>query len=394
MTHRKISPRMVLAGTALLTLTACEEPLDWDLRNQVGNGAATSNAALNATAERPQPDSRGIISYPGYQVAVARRGDTVSSLAARIGANANQLANFNGIKPDDILRDGEIVALPGRVAEPAGGPIRPINGVDITTIAGTAIDKADAQTVTTSTLQPSPIQQTSVEPIRHKVERGETAFTIARLYNVSVRSLAEWNSLDSNFTVREEQFLLIPVAMPGQKNEPFDAGAAAGTTIVTTPGSGSPTPTPPSASKPLPDEKTVPVSEPVKTTASAPDLGAEQTKSNARMGYPVQGSIIRDYEKGKNEGIDIAAKTGSAVKSAADGVVAAITQDTRGTSIIVLKHPDNLLTVYSNIDAVTVKKGARVKRGQKIAQVSKGAAALHFEIRKGTDSTDPIPYLN
>ncbi|WP_120501032.1 M23 family metallopeptidase [Roseovarius sp. EL26] len=392
MTHRRVSPRIMLAGSALLALTACEEPLDWDLRNQVGNGAATSNAALGATADRPQPDARGIISYPGYQVAVARRGDTVNSLAARIGANASQLASFNGVKPEDNLRDGEVLALPGRVAEPSGGPIQPNGNVDISTLAGSAIDKADSQTVKTSTLSPSPIQQTGVEPIRHKVERGETAFTIARLYNVSVRSLSEWNGLDSNFTVREGQFLMIPVALPGKKNEPFDAGAA--TVTTSTPGSGSPTPTPPSASKPLPDEKTVPVSEPVKTTTIAPDLGAEQSKSTARMGYPVQGNIVRDYEKGKNEGIDIAAKAGSAVKSAADGVVAAVTQDTRGTSIIVIKHPGNLLTVYSNIDAVAVKKGGAVNRGQKIAQISKqGAEALHFEIRKGTDSTDPIPYL-
>lgn len=390
MTHRRASLRLCLAGSALLTLTACEEPLDWDLRNQVGNGAATSNAAINATADRPQPDSRGIISYPGYQVAVAQRGDTVNSVAARIGANPAQLADFNGMQPNDSLREGEILALPGRVSEPAGGPIRPADGVDISTLAGSAIDKADAQNVQTTTLQPAPVKQSGVEPIRHKVERGETAFSIARLYNVSVRSLAEWNSLDANFTVREGQFLLIPVALPDKKNEPFDAGSA----VVTTPGSGSPTPTPPSASKPLPDEKTIPVAKPVETKTIAPDLGAEQSKSNARMGYPVQGNIVRDYEAGKNEGIDIAAKAGTPVKSAADGVVAAVTQDTRGTSIVVLKHPGNLLTVYSNVDGVAVKKGATVKRGQKLAQVSKnGPAALHFEVRKGTKSTDPIPYL-
>ena len=36
-------------------------------------------------------------SYPGYQVAVARRGDTAASVAARIGLSASELANYNAI---------------------------------------------------------------------------------------------------------------------------------------------------------------------------------------------------------------------------------------------------------------------------------------------------------
>ena len=48
--------------------------------------------------------------------------------------------------------------------------------------------------------------------MRHKVERGETAFTIARLYNVPIKALAEWNGLGADFGIRSGQFLLIPVA--------------------------------------------------------------------------------------------------------------------------------------------------------------------------------------
>ena len=116
----------LLAGTAILMLTACsDQPLDFDLRGAFGNAPSTAEAAANATANRPEPDSRGIISYPGYQVAVARRGDTVASLASRIGVDPRELARYNGIQTGDLLRDGEVVALPGRVAEPSGGPITP-----------------------------------------------------------------------------------------------------------------------------------------------------------------------------------------------------------------------------------------------------------------------------
>ena len=384
-------PVPILAGTAAcLLLTACDEPLDLDLRGGIGGRLDTADAARTATADRPAADQRGIISYPGYQVAVARRGDTVASLAARIGGNAEEIARFNGIQTGDRLRKGEIVALPSRVAEPAGGPIQPPEGVDITSLAGNAIEEADSQRIESSTLAPA---QTGVEPIRHKVERGETAYTIARLYDVSVRSLAEWNGLGSDFAVREGQFLLIPVALPGETTEGFEEGQNA---AVTAPGTGSPTPEPPSASRPLPKDDTEPAAEPVKTTA-APDLGESQSQSassNARMMMPVQGDIIREYAKGKNDGIDIAASPGTSVKAAASGVVAAITEDTNGIPIIVVKHPDNLLTVYSNVGNVAVKKGDSVGRGDKLAEIRRdGTAALHFEVREGFDSVDPTPYL-
>lgn len=386
----RLTPAPLLAGTALLTLSACDEPLDVDLRGAFGEAPSTAEAARNATADRPAPDKRGIISYPGYQVAVAQRGDTLSSLADRIGADVNTLARFNGMQPGDTLRKGEVIALPNRVSEPAGGPIQPPDRVDITTLAGDAIASADTQPVQTITLDPA--AQVGVEPIRHKVERGESAYTIARLYNVSIRSLAEWNGLGSDFAVREGQFLLIPVAKPGEKTEPFNPDEGLKTEP---PGAGTPTPTPPSASKPLPSEATKPAAEPVKT-AAAPDLSQSQSKSTSstRMGYPVQGDIIREYAKGKNDGIDISASPGTSVKAAADGVVAAITKDTNDVPIIVVKHADNLLTVYSNVGKVAVKKGDTISRGAKLAEIrSEGTAAVHFEVREGFDSVDPIPYL-
>ncbi|WP_363319845.1 peptidoglycan DD-metalloendopeptidase family protein [Roseovarius sp.] len=371
-------------------LAGCDKPLDLDLRGAFGNAPSTAEAARNATVARPEPDSRGIISYPGYQVAVAQRGDTVATLAARIGANAQEIARFNGVQTGDPLRPGEVIALPGRVAEPIGGPIQPPSGVDISTLASGAIQRADSQKVETSTLAPA--ARVGVEPVRHQVARGETAFTIARLYDVSIRSLADWNGLGPDFAVREGQFLLIPVALPGEDTVPFDPRD---TTAVTAPGVGSPTPTPPSAAKPLPDEETVPKAAPVKTTA-APDLGKTQTAAQSgRMAFPVKGDIVREYAKGRNDGIDISATPGATVKAADDGLVAAITEDTNGIPIIVIKHAGNLLTVYSNISGLAVAKGDNVKRGQKLAEIRRdGSPALHFEVRDGFDSVDPMRYLN
>ncbi len=379
--------RFATGAAALALLAGCEGPFDYDLRGNVG-GFSTADAAIGATTSRPAPDARGVISYPTYQVAVAQRGDSVTDVANRVGLPVAELARFNGLQPNDSLREGEVIALPRQVGA--------ASNVDIATIAGTAIDEApDTGSVRTTTLQPAqsaPVAAPVVsgpEPVRHKVKRGETAYTISRLYQVSVESLAEWNGLGSDFTVREGQFLLIPV-----KDQPAPRGAtpaaAATATAVTQPGQGSPTPTPPSATQPLPEENVQPLVEAPDVTAEAPT-----SQSSSALSLPVSGRIIRTYEKGKNEGIDIAAAPGTAVNAAEAGTVAAITADADQVPIIVVRHQNDLLTVYANVDAITVKKGDRVRRGQKIAALRGGDNSyVHFEVRKGFESVDPEPYLN
>ncbi len=357
--------------------------LDWDLRG--GNGALdTSGAALRATEARPTPDGRGVISYPGYQVAVARRGDTVTSVAARVGLNADELGRYNALKPTDMLREGEVLALPRRVGDGTPGLIgAPAGGgaVDVSAIATTALDRVDTGAA------PTGAKPSGTEPVRHLVRRGETAFSIARTYNISAKALGEWNGLGSDLNVREGQYLIIPTVAQAATLPP--------TEIITKPGDGTPTPTPPSAAKPLPAEKTVPAATKPKDTPASPDLAKDRTvASSAKMAMPVAGSIVRPYAKGKNEGIDISAAAGTAVKAADAGTVAAITKNTEQTPIIVLRHAGNLLTVYAGVDAITVKKGDKVARGQTIAKLKASSSPfLHFEVRKGVESTDPAPFL-
>lgn len=393
--HIHTAPRLRLLwlGGAIAALSACTptsggspfDGMDWDLRN--GPGVLdTSDAALQATERRPAPDARGVISYPGYQVAVARRGDTVASVAARVGISSDELARYNAIMPTDPLRDGEVIALPRRIADSGqGGGMMTSAGaspspVDVSSIATTALDRVGAPTPPATT-RPS----SGGEPVRHQVRRGETAFSIARSYNISAKALGEWNGLGPNLDVREGQYLIIPLAS--------DARPPATTQAVSPPGAGSATPTPPSATRPLPTEQTTPAATAAKETPASPDLGAQRSTAT-RLLMPVQGSIIRPYAKGRNDGIDISASAGTEVKAAANGTVAAITTDTAQTPIIVVRHADNLLTVYAGVDAITVKKGDTVSRGQTIAKVRAGTPSfLHFEVRRGVDSTDPVAFL-
>ena len=348
MTHRLPALRgLLLAGTALALLSACQETaLDWDMRDLGGNTLDTT-ASIQRIPIRPEPDARGVISYPNYQVAVARRGDTVRTIAERLALDPVTLGKYNGVNPDAALRDGEIIALPVRVEGQLTTGFTSATGVDVTSLASSAIDRAGPQQ---SGISETPLDSpaaapapTGVEPLRHQVKRGETAYIISRLYGIPVQDLAEWNGLDADFTVREGQFLLIPQgsATPSPQTRP---------TTTSQPGTGTVTPTPPSASTPLPAEtvSTAPVA-----TPAAPDLG-QTAASDAPFIYPVSGSIIRAYSKGRNDGIDIGAPVGTPVKAAAAGSVAAITKDTNGVAIVVIRHANNLLTVYTNLDNLTV----------------------------------------
>ncbi len=120
---RTAAIRFLTLGTALGVLAACSDTgaLDWDLRPDGPGTYSTAEAARSATANRPAPDARGVISYPGYQVAVARRGDTVASVAARVGVPPAELASYNAVSPDAVLNDGEVLALPRRVGESTPG---------------------------------------------------------------------------------------------------------------------------------------------------------------------------------------------------------------------------------------------------------------------------------
>jgi murein DD-endopeptidase MepM/ murein hydrolase activator NlpD len=379
--------RYASAATAALILASCgpNGSFDPDLRGLMRGSLDTAQAAAVAQP-RPQPDSRGLISYPDYQVAVARQGDTVSTIAARLGVNAGELARHNAIDATAPLTPGAIIALPRRVA-----PGTPAAGAPaIVSNTGQVSDPFAGQGVRQPTVPPAESTAaaapaaTGPQPKQHQVASGETAWSIARKYDVSVADLAQWNGLPESMTLRVGQRLLIPVA--GQS--PATRQAA-----VTAPGAGSPTPRPPSSAEPLPAEKTQPASKPVEKP-DAPDLGATRTASSSggKFLMPAKGSIIRTYQKGRNDGIDISAPVGTSIKAAGNGSVAAITRDTDGVPIVVVRHDGNLMTVYAGLDNLAVSKGAKVSAGQSLG-TSNTSGILHFEVRKGFESVNPEDYI-
>jgi murein DD-endopeptidase MepM/ murein hydrolase activator NlpD len=127
-------------------------------------------------------------------------------------------------------------------------------------------------------------------------------------------------------------------------------------------------------------------------------LGGEKP----RFYWPVRGNVISSYgSKGsgkQNDGINITAPHGTAVKAAAAGLVVYSGEDLGGLGhLILIRHSGNYHTAYAHVDNKLVKTGDRVALGQAIANVGKTGNVttpqLHFEIREGKKPVNPDGFL-
>jgi hypothetical protein len=97
-------------------------------------------------------------------------------------------------------------------------------------------------------------------------------------------------------------------------------------------------------------------------------------------------------------GVDYKARTGTAVKAPAAGVVRRVWWDVGGGRMLAITHSDRLETRYAHLSAVSVKAGQVIAAGQVVAfSGSTGAYVtgphLHFETWVDGRHTDPVPLV-
>ncbi len=232
--------------------------------------------------------------------------------------------------------------------------------------------------------------------VYHTVKRGQTLYRIGHVYRVDVNRVARINRLTDRSQLEVGQRLFIPGAS-SIKYVPATVVARSKTSVKL--------PT----SKPKRTTNTRTVRPPV--TARSPKPVAVNTSRLARRGkskaakgtfiWPVRGSVFKKFgTKGShaNKGIEVAAPVGSAIVAAAAGKVTYSGDGITGFgNLIILKHDDSYFTVYGFNQANLVKSGSFVSQGQKIALAGRpptgGQARLHFEIRRGKEAVNPVPFL-
>jgi len=98
-----------------------------------------------------------------------------------------------------------------------------------------------------------------------------------------------------------------------------------------------------------------------------------------------------------HQGLDFPAETGTAIYSAAGGVVVSQETHPQYGNLIEVDHGNDLLTRYAHVSRSFVKKGDLIKRGQKIAEVGNTGRStgphLHFEVLVRGVAQDPQKFL-
>ena len=364
-----ISKKGIILILVSTTILSCRSNINSKTEYQFGN-----NSNYGSILERPLPDNRGIITYKDYQILVASGNETVKEISNRLNIDSDRLASYNGVPSNYLPRKDEVLAL----------PIKLTGDLNSSSSEWTIED-------TRSSIENIPNESTNFgtpdNPIKHRVEPGDTAYSIARLYNVSITSLSKWNGLDADLNVIIGRELIIPV-ISNKKNTKLEVAST------------------------KPKEKITLENKPKKETSLAKKNRTENEVKNdnkyknqdsvLKFTRPVNGQILRKYNptsvSNKNEGIDFAAEEGTPIKSAAAGVVALISEPVGGLGkIILIKHKDSIISIYGRVKDIKVAKGDRIIPGQVIGSVEKSSIDeekqnyLHFELRKGTESLDPEP---
>ncbi len=99
-----------------------------------------------------------------------------------------------------------------------------------------------------------------------------------------------------------------------------------------------------------------------------------------------------------HDGVDLRAKSGTAVHAAYDGKVIYAGSKIRGYGkMVVIKHDAKLSTIYAHNSRLEVKTGEKVRRGQLISYSGNTGHSsgphLHFEVREGVTAVNPILLL-
>ncbi|MEG8098674.1 murein hydrolase activator EnvC family protein [Candidatus Liberibacter brunswickensis] len=112
--------------------------------------------------------------------------------------------------------------------------------------------------------------------------------------------------------------------------------------------------------------------------------------------WPVTGDTINF--KRNNNGIDIIVDPNTSIKAAEDGIITYVGNDlVELGNIILIRHDNSIVTVYSNVNIPYVKKGQKVSRGDNIGSsgINENTKKhkFHFEVRKNAIEMNPLNFL-
>ena len=258
--------------------------------------------------------------------------------------------------------------------------------------------------------------------IHHVVKKGENLYRIGKAYGIDYATLARINRIADARDIRIGRRLFIPGAtrtLPVQIITPIkEPVARSAVRARKTPSVVAPRKTParstaaavntPRGTKAAP-RKGVTAGKKSRTPAAARKarvaknrVGRPPPARRSKQGFvwPVRGKITARFDSRHdtlNDGIDIAAPSGTPVLATAAGQVI-YSDHLRGYgNLIIVRHHGGFASVYAHNRRNLVRPGQKVARRQVIAEVGDTGRVtsphLHFEIRRNNVARNPLSYL-
>lgn len=211
----------------------------------------------------------------------------------------------------------------------------------------------------------------------HRIEQGDTLWSISRRYRIPLRELIWLNRL-RDLEIRAGDTLFVARGIVSSNVE-----RRAATDLRT--------------SELLARAK--------QQMRHGKEASAARTKG-VRVARPIRGVISSGFgwrqhpflkRASFHKGLDIVAPKGTPIKALYGGKVVFAGIAGAGGKSIILRHPNNLYTIYAHCAAIHVSKGDEVPQSTTIGRVGKTGQAtaphLHFAMRRGPSSLDPLPFL-
>ena len=217
-----------------------------------------------------------------------------------------------------------------------------------------------------------PVEPFQLRGVWHPVSSGDTVSSVAERYGATAVIVAELNDLPVNGFLRGRKEVFVPKS----QGKPVGTGA------------------PPNRRSPVGRAS-------VQSASNSASRGRCGEGGRPCLAWPVAGRVSSGFGKrssGHHDGIDIPAKRGTPVRSVADGQVLYSGDEIKGYgNLIIIRHENDIITVYANNEKNMIKEGDKVTRGQLVAKVGNSGSStgvhLHFEVRTKEQPQNPLLYL-
>ncbi len=325
--------RTLLFGSsvaAVVMVSGCATPPPAPIVHRAPTSPTVSTSTVDSTRE----------------IYTVGRGDSISGVAQRFGVSVADLLAWNNLPANPVLQAGQVLRL--RAPAVAAAPV----------ITPTPSPTEGAQT---APIKPVPSEATKPIETKPSIALKTQPKGLKRPYSDS--TLAE----------------MIKGIAP---------------TVAMAPAVNAPAVTPPVPELKAPEVKAPEVKTPEKTpdTKSATETASDGKADSAgrNWSWPAAGAVLQEFDGKKNRGVTIAGTPGKPVLAAAGGKVLYAKDYLDYGKLVIIAHTGDVVSVYAQNNAISIKEGQTVQRGDKIAEQG---PRVHFEIRRSGKAVDPSSYL-